>query len=58
MAAHPTAPLTEQRLQDLGFGSLVAENTRRRFLNRDGTFNVTRTGLGFVESRSAYRYLA
>jgi len=57
VAAHPTAPLTEQRLQDLGFGSLVAENTRRRFLNRDGTFNVRRTGLGFVESRSAYRYL-
>ena len=43
--------------QDLGFGSVVSGATRRRFLNRDGTFNVRRTGLGFAESRSVYRYL-
>ncbi len=42
--------------QDLGFGSVVAGAARRRFLNRDGTFNVRRTGLTFAESRSVYRY--
>ena len=56
MAAQPT-PLTENPPQDLGFGSLVSADTKRRFLNRDGTFNVRRIGLGFAESRSAYRYL-
>src|SRR5205085_5753222 len=43
--------------KDLGFGSVVAGATRRRFLNRDGTFNVKRVGLSFAESRSVYRYL-
>src|SRR5438309_12102993 len=42
---------------DLGFGSVVARESRRRFLNRDGTFNVRREGLGFWESLSAYHYL-
>jgi len=42
--------------QDLGFGAVVASATRRRFLNRDGTFNVQRTGLSFAESRSIYRH--
>ena len=41
----------------MGFGSVVADATRRRFLNRDGTFNVKRTGLSFAESRSPYRYV-
>jgi inward rectifier potassium channel len=42
---------------DLGFGSVVARESRRRFLNRDGTFNVRREGLGFWQSLSAYHYL-
>jgi len=42
---------------DLGFGSVVARESRRRLLNRDGTFNVGRTGLRFWESLSAYHYL-
>ncbi len=57
MAARPIAPLTGRSAQDLGFGPVVSDATRRRFLNRDGTFNVKRTGLGFAESRSFYRYL-
>jgi inward rectifier potassium channel len=57
MALRPIAPLTGRPPQDLGFGSVVADATRRRFLNRDGTFNVKRTGLSFAESRSPYRYL-
>lgn len=50
----PGAP--QQQPQDLGFGAVVASATRRRFLNRDGTFNVHRTGLSFAESRSVYRH--
>jgi inward rectifier potassium channel len=42
---------------DLGFGSVVARESRRRLLNRDGTFNVRRVGLRFWESLSAYHYL-
>ena len=50
-------PRTENVDGDLGFGSLVARESRRRLLNRDGTFNVRRTGLRFWESLSAYHYL-
>jgi inward rectifier potassium channel len=42
---------------DLGFGSVVARESRRRFLNRDGTFNVRREGLGFWQVVSLYHYL-
>jgi inward rectifier potassium channel len=57
MTARPSSPLIERPPQDLGFGSVVSGATQRRFLNRDGTFNVKRTGLGLAESRSLYRYL-
>ena len=42
---------------DLGFGNVVSSQSRRRLLNRDGTFNVRRTGLGFLESLSVYHFL-
>jgi inward rectifier potassium channel len=42
---------------DLGFGAIVARESRKRLLNRDGTFNVRREGLRFWESLSAYHYL-
>jgi inward rectifier potassium channel len=42
---------------DLGFGAVVARESRQRLLNRDGTFNVRREGLRFWESLSAYHYL-
>jgi inward rectifier potassium channel len=42
---------------DLGFGAIVVRESRRRLLNRDGTFNVKRGGLRFWESLSAYHYL-
>lgn len=54
--ANATPPGSEQPGNDLGFGSIVAGATRRRFLNRDGTFNVRRVGLSLAESRSVYRY--
>jgi inward rectifier potassium channel len=41
---------------DLGFGAVVARESRKRLLNRDGTFNVRRAGLGFWQSHSAYHY--
>jgi inward rectifier potassium channel len=41
---------------DLGFGSVVARESRKRFLNRDGTFNVRREGLSSWEALSAYHY--
>ncbi|MEO8379799.1 MAG: ion channel [Acidobacteriota bacterium] len=42
---------------DLGFGSIVARESRQRLLNRDGSFNVHRSGLRFWESLSAYQSL-
>jgi inward rectifier potassium channel len=52
------APRSSEDLDvDLGFGSVVARESRRRLLNRDGTFNVRREGLHFWESLSAYHYL-
>lgn len=51
------APPREELERDLGFGSVVARESRRRLLNRDGTFNVRREGLHFWESLSAYHYL-
>ncbi len=42
---------------DLGFGSVVARQSRERLLNRDGSFNVRREGLGFFQSLSLYHSL-
>ena len=42
---------------ELGFGSVVSREARRRLLNRDGTFNVRRQGLGFWESIPLYHIL-
>ncbi len=43
--------------RDLGFGSVVAGEKRFRLLNRDGSFSVARTGLGFWTSISPYHAL-
>ena len=40
--------------RDLGFGSVVAGESRQRLLNQDGTFNVQRTGLRFLSSLNLY----
>jgi inward rectifier potassium channel len=42
---------------DLGFGSVVSEASRKRLLNRDGTFNVRRTGSSFFGSLNIYHLL-
>jgi len=49
--------IREDSDRDLGFGARVAQQTRARFLNRDGSFNVVRTGLPFHRTLSAYHAL-
>jgi inward rectifier potassium channel len=53
-------PAPEQRLEDvnadLGFGAIVARESRKRLLNRDGSFNVRREGLPLLQSLSLYHY--
>jgi inward rectifier potassium channel len=60
MSAIDDRPTTAAPVQDpnadLGFGSVVARESRQRFLNPDGTFNVRREGLGFWQSLSLYHY--
>ena len=52
----PQGTLREEE-RDLGFGSVVARESRQRLLNPDGTFNVARTGLGYWTSLSLYHTL-
>jgi inward rectifier potassium channel len=54
-APPPPLPADDPNL-DLGFGSVVARESRKRFLNRDGTFNVRREGLSSWEALSFYHY--
>ena len=51
-----TPPLSEED-RDLGFGSKVATESRLRFLNRDGTFNVQRTGIRQTSTLNLYHFL-
>lgn len=53
----PTASPTREEDRDLGFGSVVAGESRQRLLNQDGTFNVQRTGLSFLSSLNLYHVL-
>jgi inward rectifier potassium channel len=50
-------PISEQDLRDLGFGSVVSRESHQRLLNRDGSFNVERKGLGLMASWSPYHVL-
>ena len=51
------APQMPEDDRDLGFGSKVATESRLRFLNRDGTFNVQRAGLSQFSARNLYHFL-
>lgn len=54
----PKKAITEKENNlDLGFGSVVTQESRTRFLNRDGTFNVSRIGLPIVSSVNFYHLL-
>ncbi len=43
--------------RDLGFGSVVARESRQRLLNQDGSFNVQRKGLSGFAMRNFYHWL-
>ncbi|MEO7189876.1 MAG: ion channel [Vicinamibacterales bacterium] len=43
--------------RDLGFGAVVGRESRQRLLNADGSFNVTRSGLGLLETIAPYQQL-
>ena len=51
------SPEEQARDRDLGFGSVVGRESRQRLLNRDGSFNVVRSGLSFLESFAPYHLL-
>ena len=42
--------------KDLGFGAEIARSSRKRLLNRNGTFNVVRDGLHPLSSLSLYHW--
>jgi inward rectifier potassium channel len=50
-------PEEQARDRDLGFGAVVGRASRERLLNRDGSFNVARTGLGLLETVAPYQLL-
>src|SRR5262245_44271204 len=47
----------QERDRDLGLGSVVSRESRGRLLNRDGSFNVIRLGLGMMEAVAPYELL-
>lgn len=50
-------PRPDDSKQDLGFGSVVTRAASLRLLNRDGSFNVQRKGLGLLSAMSPYHAL-
>jgi inward rectifier potassium channel len=52
----PSGDTTKVR-DDLGIGRIASEQSSRRFLNRDGSFNTARVGLGGWASFSPYYWL-
>jgi len=52
-----TTPQQNDINRDLGLGSRVAQQSKVRFLNRDGSFNVNRRGLPFLRTQNAYHSL-
>jgi len=49
--------VNEQDLRDLGFGSVVSRETKTRLVNRNGSFNVERSGLSFWQFFSPYHFM-
>jgi inward rectifier potassium channel len=56
-AVQPAVAPVEDVNKDLGLGDRVAQGSRARLLNRDGTFNVRREGLSALRSLSLYHHL-
>jgi inward rectifier potassium channel len=53
----PRTPEEQARDRDLGFGSVVSREHHQRLLNRDGSFNVARSGFGLLDSLAPYQQL-
>ncbi|MEQ1869772.1 MAG: ion channel [Vicinamibacterales bacterium] len=43
--------------RDLGFGAVVSRQRKQRLLNPNGSFNVSRSGLGWLEMLAPYQQL-
>ncbi|MCL5027565.1 MAG: ion channel [Bacteroidetes bacterium] len=54
MKSKPSLP--EDEFKDLGFGTKISAQSKR-LINKDGSFNVERRGLPFLESLSFYHWL-
>jgi inward rectifier potassium channel len=55
--AEISVPVVSEEDKDLGFGSKVVGESRLRFINRDGTFNVARTGIRRFSTLNLYHFL-
>jgi len=56
--AVPVSPAGGEDInRDLGFGAVVSRESRKRLLNRDGSFNVERQGLSLIQALSPYHFL-
>jgi inward rectifier potassium channel len=51
-----TRRLTQKEVKDLGIGSKDLSKSKR-IVNKDGSFNIRKTGLGFAESFNFYHFL-
>lgn len=56
MKSKKTTSLPDDEFKDLGFGSRVSTQ-KKRLINKDGSFNVERKGLPFLQSLSLYHSL-
>src|SRR5690348_2303184 len=57
LATHVDSAAVAARDRDPGFGSVVSRDSRHRLLNRDGSFNVVRGGLGVFDDFAPYHRL-
>ncbi len=53
----PFRTFEKEQDKDLGFGEKVSRESRERLLNRDGSFNVERTGLKLTSWLNPYHFL-
>jgi inward rectifier potassium channel len=57
MATNELKTPVEERERDLGFGAVISRESEQRLLNRDGSFNVQRDGIGFWQTLNLYHVL-
>jgi inward rectifier potassium channel len=57
MASSETQASNNTQNDDLGIGRIAAENSLERFVNKDGSFNMSREGLGKFSSINPFYWL-